>query len=67
MSAHPRHHPRAQRRADKGQVRVHPVRLVEIEDLEVYSDRLDEAAENDSAVRDLVSLHDSTVDADDYS
>ena len=70
-SAHPvgHAHPyRVRGRAIKRHARVSLTqRLIEPQELNLFSDRLDDAREYESTVRDFALLRDLTVSADDYS
>ena len=45
----------------------HAPRLIAPHDLNLFSDRLDEAREHESTVRDFALLRDLTLSADDYN
>ena len=70
-SAHPvgHAHPyRGRGRAIKRHTRVSLTqRLIEPQELYLFSDRLDDAREYESTVRDFALLRDLTVSADDYN
>ena len=62
-------HPyRGRGRAIKRHTRVSLTqRLIEPQELNLFSDRLDDAREYESTVRDFALLRDLTVSADDYN